>query len=604
MKKKNMKVLSVCSLASLVISGSVISTTGVKAADVSTTRLGGSDRYETAVKISQNGWKNGSDYVVLANGQGFADALCANPIAKSKDAPILLTTSTSLNSSTLAELKRLNAKHVIIVGGTGVVPTAIENTIKTQLNADVTRYGGADRYETSVKIAAALGNTSKIVLASGRDFADALSAGPAASIEGIPVILTQPDQLPTVTSDYIKSNTNLTKTYVIGETASVSASLYNTLKNPERFGGIDRFETNAKVIDGFKSDFNFNNAYVALGKGPIGNEFADSLTGGALAAKNKNPLVITSNPISSYTTGILKDKLTTSSTLTILGGTGNITDTMVSTLKSAITKSPSTGGGGGSSSTTGNNITTSLKSGTGILGAKYSDYKTKVNNGSLQNKYFTIDDQDGQSNDSYINVNLKSNSDGINNLQDMFTKAKSRYDIGEDGKITDTTKFNDDIANINNKLQTNLANVKIGDKPVLTFLSGLGSQYFNADGTLKADEIRNAIESHSGNASDAYDAFKASIDNQIKKYFTENTEGINLATQSPNLTYEGIEVSKIVKDGTTIFDTDENTKDAVEQLENNFVLPAYNSNSSYFTESYTVYLDGSDYVNIKVNPAK
>ncbi len=401
MKKKNMKVLSVCSLASLVISGSVISTTGVKAADTNTTtRLGGSDRYETAVKISQNGWKSGSDYVVLANGQGFADALCANPIAKSKNAPILLTESTSLNSSTLAELKRLNAKHVIIVGGTGVVPTAIENTIKTQLNADVTRYGGADRYETSVKIAAALGNTSKIVLASGRDFADALSAGPAASIEGIPVVLTQPDQLPSTTSDYIKGNTNLTKTYVIGGTGSVSASLYNTLKNPERFGGIDRFETNAKVIDGFKSDFNFNNAYVALGKGPIGNEFADSLTGGALASKNKNALVITSSPISSYTTGILKDKLTTSSTLTILGGTGNITDSMVSTLKDAITNSaPTPGGGGGGNSTPANYAPTPSASDNYLAGldgkaldeinGKVTDLNNKITSNSNLGKYFT-----------------------------------------------------------------------------------------------------------------------------------------------------------------------------------------------------------------------
>ncbi|WP_417924642.1 cell wall-binding repeat-containing protein, partial [Clostridioides difficile] len=32
------------------------------------TELTGSDRYETAVKISKEGWKNGSDKVVIING--------------------------------------------------------------------------------------------------------------------------------------------------------------------------------------------------------------------------------------------------------------------------------------------------------------------------------------------------------------------------------------------------------------------------------------------------------------------------------------------------------------------------------------------------------
>ncbi|MEA5007101.1 cell wall-binding repeat-containing protein [Clostridium tyrobutyricum] len=527
MKKKNMKVLSVCSLASLVISGSVISTTGVKAADTNTTtRLGGSDRYETAVKISQNGWKSGSDYVVLANGQGFADALCANPIAKSKNAPILLTESTSLNSSTLAELKRLNAKHVIIVGGTGVVPTAIENTIKTQLNADVTRYGGADRYETSVKIAAALGNTSKIVLASGRDFADALSAGPAASIEGIPVVLTQPDQLPSTTSDYIKGNTNLTKTYVIGGTGSVSASLYNTLKNPERFGGIDRFETNAKVIDGFKSDFNFNNAYVALGKGPIGNEFADSLTGGALAAKNKNPLVITSNPISSYTTGILKDKLNTSSTLTILGGTGNITDTMISTLKDAITNSPSTGGGGGSSQTS-----SPLPIVNNTEGSSYKTYVEKFNADSTLSKYATI----GKSNSSSIvNVTLKDE----NPIKSAFRNAQTSQNI--DQKIADAQKQIDDISS-----GAKLGSLTIDGDNLKTFLGKLDSKYIDKDGNLNVDKIKEEI---SERQDEGYTDFRNELKERIETYITTHNNA------DTSISIKGFKLSSVTNGSTTVYD--------------------------------------------------
>lgn len=559
MKKKNMKVLSVCSLASLVISGSVISTTGVKAEET-TSRLGGSDRYETAVKISQAGWKSGSDYVVLANGQGFADALCANPIARSKDAPILLTESNSLNSSTLAELKRLNAKHVIVVGGTGVVPTAIENTIKTQLNADVTRYGGADRYETSVKIAKSLGNTSKIVLASGKDFADALSAGPAASIEGIPVILTQPDQLPTVTSDYIKSNTNLTKTYVIGETASVSASLYSTLKNPERFGGKDRFETNAKVIDGFKDDFDFSNLYLALGKGPIGNEFADSLTGGALAAKNKSALVITSSTISPYTTALLKDKFNTGSTLTILGGIGNITDSMVSTLKDAIVNpapTPQPGGGGGGSYDSNDKTASAID----LLGGT-EDVQSKLEDSKLST-YFTPKVSDGKItltvNDDYKEklANTSEIFDDIKNNKDDYTveqiqdKLDTAYEIAENHIDSILTGSGDSF-------EDTLAELKSDSE----FAASDYAKYITPDNKIDTATLANDIKDETIDSNN-YPEFAKAISARITSSITDKDT-------SPTIKYttgeKTIAINKVAQGSTTIYDSSKSRLDNINSI--------------------------------------
>ncbi|MBV4432337.1 cell wall-binding repeat-containing protein [Clostridium tyrobutyricum] len=598
MKKKNMKVLSVCSLASLVISGSVISTTGVKAADTNTTtRLGGSDRYETAVKISQNGWKSGSDYVVLANGQGFADALCANPIAKSKNAPILLTESTSLNSSTLAELKRLNAKHVIIVGGTGVVPTAIENTIKTQLNADVTRYGGADRYETSVKIAKSLGNTSKIVLASGRDFADALSAAPAASIEGIPVVLTQPDQLPAGTSDYIKGNSNLTKTYVIGGTGSVSASLYNTLKNPERFGGIDRFETNAKVIDGFKDDFDFNNIYVALGKGPIGNEFADSLTGGALASKNKNALVITSSPISSYTTGILKDKLTTSSTLTILGGTGNITDTMISTLKDAITKSPSTGGGGGSS-TPANYAPTPSASDNYLVNvspedvpSKVDDLNTKITNDSNLGKYFKAD---ADFVDGALVLNTNTTKATTNTIQELFNDADSSDPAIIASKLDSAINAADGKLSLvlnsgNEPIKQVLANQKKNND---TFKNSKYAAYVYDNGNIDTTQLSQDIVDKKIKYSD-YTDFTSKLSDAIVQSIGDKAN-----ENAPALSTSLGNVYKVQQDNTIVYNTAWTMKQNIENVLEDV------SSSTKLTGTYYLYNSLGKYAKVVINPAK
>lgn len=75
-------------------------------------RLGGSNRYETSVKISQNGWTN-ADSAVLVSGEAFADALSAAPFSKQINAPILLTSNDSLDKNTAAELSRLKVKKHI-----------------------------------------------------------------------------------------------------------------------------------------------------------------------------------------------------------------------------------------------------------------------------------------------------------------------------------------------------------------------------------------------------------------------------------------------------------------------------------------------------------
>lgn len=346
MQTKTKKALSASTIASLLITSSVVSV-NVKAATVTppeSPRLWGADRYETAVKVSQTGWTSGSDYAILASGEGYADALCAAPLAKANNAPILLTQKGELNSNTLKELKRLNVKHVFIVGGQGVVSQEVENKIKTEVTSDIQRLWGQNRYETSVKVAQKLGTPSKIVLASGEGYADALSAAPVAAIEGMPILLTESKTLSKATSDYIKSNTGITKTYVIGGYASVSDTAMNAAPSAQRISGADRYETNVAVINSFASDFDFKNVYVALGNGPVGNEFADALTASAIAAKNKNPLVIVGKELSSATQTLLKSKLLTTSTITVLGGTANVSDSLVSQIRALPTATAPSGG--------------------------------------------------------------------------------------------------------------------------------------------------------------------------------------------------------------------------------------------------------------------
>ena len=127
----------------------------ITANNVTVTRLSGNDRYSTSIAISKNGWTN-SDYAILTTGEGYPDALSAAPLAKKYNCPIILTSKYSLSDAIAAELKRLNVKEVFILGGTGV----ISNNIDDQLHKNditVTRLAGADRYETSSKIAEKVG---------------------------------------------------------------------------------------------------------------------------------------------------------------------------------------------------------------------------------------------------------------------------------------------------------------------------------------------------------------------------------------------------------------------------------------------------------------
>lgn len=86
------KRLSILILFTLIIAATTIAmmTSTYAAPDSRYERLWGSDRYGTAVEISKKGW-TASEYVIIARGSGYTDALCAGPLARKYNAPILLT---------------------------------------------------------------------------------------------------------------------------------------------------------------------------------------------------------------------------------------------------------------------------------------------------------------------------------------------------------------------------------------------------------------------------------------------------------------------------------------------------------------------------------
>ncbi|MGI9017393.1 MAG: cell wall-binding repeat-containing protein [Euzebya sp.] len=171
-------------------------------------RLAGENRFATAVAVSQQMVPDTATPVTtvyLVSGRDFPDALVATPAAVADRAPLLLTERAVLPDVTRDELLRLNPAAVVIVGGQTTVASSVEQEVRAVTDADVTRIEGPSRYDTAA-VAAARTNpatSGAVLIATGQDFADALTAGAASSIVDEPLLLVAKDSTPAVTRQAI-----------------------------------------------------------------------------------------------------------------------------------------------------------------------------------------------------------------------------------------------------------------------------------------------------------------------------------------------------------------------------------------------------------------
>ncbi|MFL8710132.1 cell wall-binding repeat-containing protein [Clostridioides sp. GD02377] len=289
----------------------------------SNTKLVGSDRNETSVKISQKGW-NKADNIVLINDSSISDALSATPFAKSKDAPILLTKNNNLNKLTEKEINRLEAKNVYIVGGLKSVDEKVVSDLKEK-GLNVIRIFGNDRYETSIKLAKELDKNSKlskVVVVNGeKGLADAVSMGAISAKEEMPILLTnQNDDMKDI-KDLIDDK-DISKSYVIGgESLFNSKEVSNTLPSVTKIAGSDRTETNSKVINHFYSKDTLNDLYIAKNGMNKQDDLVDALSVGVLAGKTESPVVLVGNGLDNSQKELIKNKKFKN--ITQIGGNGN-----------------------------------------------------------------------------------------------------------------------------------------------------------------------------------------------------------------------------------------------------------------------------------------
>lgn len=283
-------------------------------------RISGSDRYETAVKISQAGWAS-SKNVVLSTGLNFPDALAGAPLAYALDAPILLTHRDKLMPATEQEIKRLGANRVFILGSEGAVSKKVADDLG-QMGLSVVRIGGKDRYETAANIAlrSELGGASTAVIAYSHNFPDALAAASYAARHGYPILMSGTDQLPAATTKAINSLA-LTEAVIVGGTGVISNKVRNQLRDNmgldvRRVSGDDRFATSVALAEGYLPA-GADHLYIATGL-----SFPDALTGAVLAARENTGILSVGHSVPPEVRAFLDARNLTY--MFILGGTAAV----------------------------------------------------------------------------------------------------------------------------------------------------------------------------------------------------------------------------------------------------------------------------------------
>ena len=337
----------------------LVSTPASAAATVTQKRLSGLDRYATASATAEYSYTTATK-TIIASGENYADALAGSALSGALGAPLLLTAKDALPAVTAAAMGRMMGtnKTVYVLGGEAAVSAGVVTTL-TGLGYVVTRISGADRYATAAAVAAKVKEVSTIgsmngkvtcILASGQGYADALSAGPLAHNNKMPILLTEPGTLTAATSAAITAN-GCKQMMIVGGESAVSAAVATAADalsgvNVLRVSGSDRYATSVAIAN--KAWASTANGGLGWGKTHVaiarGDSFADGLAAAQLSNKTAvTPvLLVQADVVPTSIAAAISGKATTITDLRIVGGTSAIPATVAQSADDSATKAAPT----------------------------------------------------------------------------------------------------------------------------------------------------------------------------------------------------------------------------------------------------------------------
>ena len=218
-------------------------------------------------------------------------------------------------------------------GASGVNPSKPGSKDK---KPDTGRIAGNNRYATSAKISQKyFKSADTVVLASGKNNADALVSASFANLKKAPILLTDTYS----TDDSVVREIERLKAknvIIVGGVSSVGHSVETNMKskgyNVRRLSGATRYETSAMIAQEVKDATGSNKAVLING-----SKEADALTVSSLATKEGLPVIMAkSNGIDRF----VKDKLDSWNLkeIYVVGGTGSLPNSVVDKAKASNKK--------------------------------------------------------------------------------------------------------------------------------------------------------------------------------------------------------------------------------------------------------------------------
>jgi putative cell wall-binding protein len=202
----------------------------IEAKGIDVQRLYGQNRFQTSIAIANQVGETGS--IVITNGFNPYEALSISSIAAKEGMPIILTARNTVPNAILNYLKQNNITQTYILGKADGVTTD-DGVADNSAFPNPVRITGANPYERNINIIKMFSSDlefSKIYLASGKAFADALSGSALAASTSSPIIFVDND-MPQVTKDFISSLSNsVSNVCVLGGAGAISD---NTIQEVE-----------------------------------------------------------------------------------------------------------------------------------------------------------------------------------------------------------------------------------------------------------------------------------------------------------------------------------------------------------------------------------
>lgn len=180
----------------------------------STSRLGGTNRYETAAVVATNYGEDiatveGRRVAMVASGVDFPDALAGGPLAAGAGFPLLLTPPNAASEVVDEALQELHIETILLIGGRSALSVEVEQTYR-DAGYEVERLAGPNRAATAARVAAVARerlnwDMQLQVLARGDTFPDALAGAVHAGQAGAPLLLTTGGSLDAATDAWLSS---------------------------------------------------------------------------------------------------------------------------------------------------------------------------------------------------------------------------------------------------------------------------------------------------------------------------------------------------------------------------------------------------------------